>query len=282
MTSAGRLYRLLAAFGFIALGSIGVGAFLAAHAAHFVLPWGAVAQGCRGIEHGQVTAATGLVVLMLAVGCAVGARAAAALWRELRSDRALRRALHVLRRERRAGVSFRVVEDGAPQAFCVGILRPRIYVSTAALEALSAAELRGVLVHERHHRRRRDPLRLAFLRVLEHALPFLPGLPRIADRYAALAEVAADEAALAHTGDRRSLARALLMFGAHGQPAGAVGIAPERVDLLMGRPPAWGLPLAVLAAFVLAVGTLAGAVAIADLLLHGHHVDVPLPPAPRC
>jgi beta-lactamase regulating signal transducer with metallopeptidase domain len=155
-------------------------------------------------------------------------------------------------------------------------------VSTGAGGALSAAELRTVLIHERHHRRWRDPLRLMLLRVLEHALPGLPGLPRIAERYAALAEVAADEAALARTGDRRGLARALLVFGAHEQPAGAVGIAPDRVDLLMGRRPGWELPVGVLAAFVLAVAALTGATLVAELLLQGHHVDVPLLPTPGC
>ena len=282
MTSAGRLYRLIAALGAFAVGAIAIGAVLAVQAAHFHLPWGGVVHGCRGLSEGAFTPASALVVGLLAAGCTVGWRAASALVREVRAARALRSELRVLRREHRNGIAFRLVQDAVPQAFCIGLARPRIYVSTGALAELSAAELHAVLVHERQHRRRKDPLRLMMLRVLEHALPFLPGLPRIADRYAALAEVAADEAALARTGDRRSLARALVMFGARGQPAGAVGIAPERVDLLMGRSPGWELPRAVLAAFVLAVVALTAAVLMADALLNGGHVDVPIPPAPRC
>lgn len=283
MTSAGRLYRLIAVFGATAVAAIALGAVLALRAAHFHLPLPPTpTEGCRSLADGNFTLSSALVVVLMAAGVAVGVRAAAALLHERRAARALWRGLRVLGRERRHGISFVLVEDSAPQAFCTGFMRPRICVSTGALDTLSAAELRAVLIHERHHRRWRDPLRLMLLRVLEHALPFLPGLPRIAERYAALAEVAADEAALARTGDQRGLARALLVFGAHEQPAGAVGIAPDRVDLLMGRRPGWELPVGVLAAFVLAVAALTGATLVAELLLQGHHVDVPLLPTPGC
>jgi beta-lactamase regulating signal transducer with metallopeptidase domain len=283
MTSAGRLYRLTAVLGAIAVAAVGLGAVLAVQAAQFhLVSSGVLADGCRSLTFGDVTAPGLLALALIAAGWVVGFRAAKAVARELRAARELRRALRVVGRERRDGISFTLVEDRVPQAFCTGFLRPWICVSTGALHALTAPELRAVLVHERHHRRWRDPLRLMLLRVLEHALPFLPGLPRIAQRYAALAEVAADEAALARTGDRRSLARALLVFGVREQSAGAVGIAPERVDLLMGRRPGWELPVGVLAAFVLAVAALAGVMLVANLLLLGHHVDLPLLPTRGC
>ncbi|TXD39094.1 M48 family metalloprotease [Lujinxingia vulgaris] len=52
----------------------------------------------------------------------------------------------------------RVVETGEAVAFSVGLLRPVVVVSRGLVEALSEAELRVVLAHERAHCARRDTL----------------------------------------------------------------------------------------------------------------------------
>ena len=70
-----------------------------------------------------------------------------------------------------------------------------------------------------------------------------------------------DEAAMRRGADRRSLAAALLAF-AEG-PTGVVGIAPERVDQLLGESRRWELPASPLAG---ALATLAGLAAIAMTL----------------
>ena len=102
---------------------------------------------------------------------------------------------------------MRVIDAAAPLAFCAGWLRPRVYVSTAVLDRLSDAELRAVLAHEQHHGALRDPLRLAVGRVLCQALFFLPVLRPLHDRYADVAELTADAAALAAVGRRDRAAR---------------------------------------------------------------------------
>ena len=141
-----------------------------------------------------------------------------------------------------------LVDDDRPQAFCAGHLRPRVYVSTGAVRLLGVAELDAVLAHEAHHRLRRDPLRIAAARGLCDALFFLPVLRRLTERYCALAELSADEAAVSSLdGDAAPLASAMLTFGEAADPA-VVGIAPERVDHLLGRSPGWGLPGALLGA----------------------------------
>ncbi|HEX3318215.1 MAG TPA: M56 family metallopeptidase [Solirubrobacteraceae bacterium] len=140
-----------------------------------------------------------------------------------------------------------VVDDTAPQAFCAGLLRPRVYLSTAAVRGLRPDELDAVLAHERHHRRRRDPLRIAMSRAVADALFFLRVLRRLSDRYSAVAELAADDAAVGSVrGGASTLASALLSFSASAPPRGAVGIAPERVDHLLGRAPSLRLPSALL------------------------------------
>ncbi|MDQ3723827.1 MAG: hypothetical protein M3376_12380, partial [Actinomycetota bacterium] len=69
-------------------------------------------------------------------------------------------------------------------------------------------------------------------------------------------------------GDRRSLAAAMLAFDAATSPA-VVGIAPERVDSLLGDTPAWELPLALIAcAFVALMAITAVAVRVAEASEH--------------
>ena len=128
-----------------------------------------------------------------------------------------------------AGRAVTVVADARPLAFCGGLLRPGLYVSDAALARLGERELRAVIEHEAHHARRRDPLRLVAAQTAADAFGFLPPLRGLARAEAALADLAADAAAVAAVGSRAPLASAWLALE---EPA------PERVDHLLGRLPA--------------------------------------------
>jgi hypothetical protein len=95
--------------------------------------------------------------------------------------------------------------------------------------------------------------------VLSQALFFLPVLGALHDRYADVAELTADAAALdASAGESAPLASAMLAFAAT-PSGGVVGISTERVDSLLGRPARWTLPRALLVA---ALVTLAAVVAL--------------------
>jgi Zn-dependent protease with chaperone function len=168
----------------------------------------------------------------------------------LAAYRRLRRALPVLDRLPGHGHVW-VILGERPHAFCAGLLRPVVYVSTGALQKLGDEQLEAVLAHEHLHRIRRDPLRIASARVLGEALFFLPVLRRLTARYCTLAELAADEHAVAALGgDTSPLAGAMLAFADN-------GIAPERVDHISGRTPDWGLPIAVTALSAAGAGGLA-------------------------
>jgi len=163
----------------------------------------------------------------------------------------------------RLGGAF-VIDDDEPRAFCAGLLRPRVYVSTGAIALLDSKALEAVLLHEHHHASRRDPLRLAAARVLARALFFLPWLGKLHRHEQALAELGADESALtAAPENRAALARAMLGFTA----GPSAGIDPVRVDYVLGESPSWSFPVrpyvASLAALALIVGLemLAGHVA---------------------
>jgi Peptidase family M48 len=135
--------------------------------------------------------------------------------------------------------TVKVIADPRPQAFCAGYLRPTVYISQTALDLLSERQLRAVLAHEHHHRRVRDPLRLACGRIMGRALFFVPVLKSLWERYADIAEVNADRAAVcASASDQAPLASALLVFDASAPP-GVSGISSERVDSLLGIPIRW-------------------------------------------
>ena len=131
-----------------------------------------------------------------------------------------------------------------------------------------------MLAHEQHHGALRDPLRLAVGRVLCTALFFLPVLRPLHDRYADVAEITADAAALAASdGASGPLASAMLALAA--TPAGGVvGISPERVDVA-ARARAAGVAAPRLL-LVAALATLAAVVALVWRASGSAHVQATL------
>lgn len=98
-----------------------------------------------------------------------------------------------------------------------------------ALEALEPAQLRAMLAHELAHCRRRDPCWLVAGNVLQ-ALLFIQPLNRMARaQLAAGTELACDDWASAHTGDRRALAECLFECLARSKSAQVSAIASAMV-----------------------------------------------------
>jgi hypothetical protein len=191
------------------------------------------------------------------VDAVVIVRAGASLIRQLRAQRAFLHRLPVAREERVHGHAVRVIPGDGLQAFCAGLLRPAVYVSEGALAA-GGPELRAILAHEEHHRVRRDPLRLLCARIVADALRPLPPFASLAEREAALADLAADAASVEALGDRAPLASAFARWGA---------VAPERVDRLVGATRAVAIPSTLLiaaATIVAGIAALAGTMLLAD------------------
>ena len=245
MTSARRLYLVHVGLASVALAAVFIGAALALSKIELGIPSaGALLAACRGI----IPADPGLGVLVLglgSLGLGVLASATRSLARQLRQQRQFLRRLALARVTKIRDREVVLVESVLPQAFCAGLLRPRIYLTTATLDRLSEPELHAVVAHEAHHQRSYDPLRILLATVAAEALFFLPALRRLSRRYRELAELGADAAARKTEG-APALASALLIFGERGGRASpVVGIAAERVDHLLGDQPRWRLPLSV-------------------------------------
>ncbi len=125
----------------------------------------------------------------------------------------------------RFDVPFRRLRVAGRGAFALGLVAPRIYVSRDLEVMLNDDELRGVLLHEEHHRATRAPLRgaalLAWLSVLGGVAPVRAQLTR---RLADL-ECFADAHALGLGVSPATLASALLKT-AGARPADATGARP--------------------------------------------------------
>jgi hypothetical protein len=202
-------------------------------------------------------------VLVGGIATFVILRAATSLIRQLRRQRAFLRALPLRGATVLHCYPVRLFPGGPLDVFCAGLLRPAVYVSEQMLRETSSCELRAILLHEDHHRRRRDPLRLLLARVVSDAFRPLPPLASLADRQRALSDLAADAAAVRALGSAQPLAAALVRFDAD-----AAGVAPERVDQLVRDAPPETVPSWLLAA---AAMTLAAITAVAVSLPLGWH-----------
>jgi beta-lactamase regulating signal transducer with metallopeptidase domain len=139
--------------------------------------------------------------------------------------------------------AVQVVSTDEVLCFCIGLLRPRIVVSTGLVNLLDRAELDAVLAHEASHQRRRDPLRLMVASVAIRGLFFVPALTDLARAARLTTEVEADAAAVDRYGYSNML-RALktVLEAVPLTPAGASAMVAsdlmsERVQALGGDHP---------------------------------------------
>lgn len=268
MDSAKRLFWFQLALGALGAAAAGLAVTAASQAVSPAVPsWSALQAICTTMLSGASPGGRLLILTLAGLGLAVPVRGATSVFRQVRATRGFLRSLTVARIEDGPAPVI-TVDDDRPLAFCAGLLRPRIYVSTGTRRLLAAPELAAVLAHERHHARRFDPLRMLIVDAVRNAVFFVPVLGRCRSRYGSLAELAADEQAIATAGVR-PLASALATFDAHGGPLAAV--SPERVDHLLGARHAWDLsPMALIGSLWSIAGVTALAVAASTLVGTNH------------
>lgn len=270
MRSARNLYRLN--LGLATLGAVAAFAGSVVALQRIRLSFGSLHGWLRDCDRFLLPHLTAdrLAVLALGVlGAVVLARGVRSAIGQLRAARRVLRAVTIVGEHELARQPVRIIAGDTAQAFCMGLLRPRIYISRGTVDRLAGPELAAVIAHEAHHVRRRDPLRIAVLAVIADALFFLPGLDRLKHRYQDLAELAADEAAVTAVKSTAPLAGALLQFDDGGLP-GTVGVAAERVDHLLGTPPRWEVPVSILAGTIAIVGGLFAVILLAASAPRGY------------
>ena len=274
MARARRLYRLnLAVAG---LGALAVLAVLGAALSTLSLappPVEDLLAACGRLMPAGLSPAGAVLLGLGGLALIALVRGVRSVLTEVRAQLRVRSGLRLAVEHELDGAFVRLFPSSRPQAFCAGLLRPRVFLSSTARDRLCQAELRAVLAHEGHHVRRRDPLRLLAGRILADALFFVPALHRLEQRYAELAEVAADEAAVRVAGSP-ALASALLKLGARDHPEAAVALAAERVDHLCGAPTRWQLESRTLVLSLLGVAGISSLAALAGVAAGGVRVEL--------
>jgi hypothetical protein len=184
----------------------------------------------RKAPEGVGLACIGLAILGAAVCADSTSRLAASIRKSIRFGRAC----EVEGRKTRlpvGGAPICVVPQDAPILAVVGILRPKLVVSTSVLRALPPDEWHAALRHERAHRIWRDNLKRLALIASPRAIPILGGLSLIENEWARFTEWAADD--LAAEGDPHraiSLAAALVRVARLGAAAPHPAIVSSLAD----------------------------------------------------
>jgi len=203
---------------------------------HGVLALGAVGLGVVtacvlfAFEIRHLPPAILVTTTLVVISVVAAVRALLQVWREQRLVGRLPSSA------RTAGdVSIEVVPSASANAFCAGVVHPRVLVTSGLLARLDEDELRAAVMHELEHARARGPLKVALAHVATRTLFWLPALGDLLDRFVLLSELSADRAAIRAT-SRSALAGALSEV-IDGPPrlAGAVALADfaaPRIDRL--------------------------------------------------
>jgi Zn-dependent protease with chaperone function len=203
-----------------------------------VLLAGPAVPGGRAIAVAGLLVAAGVV--LRAAGCAAAELRRG--WRDRRDHAALVTATG------RPGdePDVAIVNHDAPAVYCMPGGQYQIVISAGALAALTPDQLGAVLAHERAHLSRRHHVILALSAGLARAFPCVPLLGQARPQLAALAEMAADDAATRrHRCD--DLAAALVVLGRAGARSATLAASgPEalaRLERLLdpAPPPRFGL-----------------------------------------
>ncbi|NJD28775.1 MAG: hypothetical protein FIA92_10825 [Chloroflexi bacterium] len=131
-----------------------------------------------------------------------------------------------------SGVACRVIPSSSAGAFAIGFPRPEIYVGEALAARLDTAELRGVMLHEEHHRQTAAPLRAVAIEAWLALTSRIPVLRGALEMRLTMLEAQADRFALRHGVTPATLARALLKMPAATGGTGFGGMAATRIASL--------------------------------------------------
>lgn len=137
-----------------------------------------------------------------------------------------------------AGEPVRLV-PGLASPVVAGLWRPRIFCAEDLASHLDREEVEAVILHERHHRIYRAPLRMVALSALSPALGRLARGRSWLERERARIEIAADRYALAEGASRPAIASALMRLSAAPYLVEAPGFASAadlRIRALLDEP----------------------------------------------
>ncbi len=128
-----------------------------------------------------------------------------------------------------------LIESDNPFAFCLGMRRPKIYISTTMVSLMNEQELEAVLLHENYHLKNRDTLTMLIASISESLLPFFPLLSDLLRNYRIEREIKADREAINGLGKSEPIVSVLKKLLNYSSPAVATVSAIADQDTLEPR-----------------------------------------------
>lgn len=153
-------------------------------------------------DHRGAVGITLLTILSLAVG---SLSSIASFFRNRRKMNELRGSirtdlpLKVKSLARQYGIlrtDIKIVSSPEPFVYCLGLRRPKIFISSGILGRLSAKELEAVVIHEAHHYHGRHPGLIFITKLLARTLFFIPVVSELSRLLTAVIEINADRAVI--------------------------------------------------------------------------------------
>lgn len=128
------------------------------------------------------------------------------------------------------GRAVHIIDDPSPLCLCAGVLRPRILLSSGAIDRLAPEELRAVVAHEWSHRRRGDPLRLLLAVAFARSVAWLDrGVPSLLADYRFRIECRADREAVDATGLHELVGALVSLLTPHEPPETATAATSSSI-----------------------------------------------------
>lgn len=103
----------------------------------------------------------------------------------------------------------KLVSSQTPFAFCFGLARPKIYLSSTLVKTMSPLELKAILIHERYHLEKHDSLALFIGKVSESLFPFFPIISDLIKNFRIKREINADNEAVRILGNKDVITNAI-------------------------------------------------------------------------
>jgi Zn-dependent protease with chaperone function len=173
------------------------------------------------------------VLLVALLGTATMATLTWTLGNAAWEQRRLSRLRKAARQERRAGHAVSVVPSTRAAAFCAGLIRPRIYLTSGLVDTLERDEITAVVRHEAAHAEAYVPLKALVARLFARTFFWLPALRDLESSYLLTAELAADEAAIRATSTQAVAAALTRVLDASAPAIGFANLADARIDKLL-------------------------------------------------
>jgi Zn-dependent protease with chaperone function len=108
------------------------------------------------------------------------------------------------------GNQFMVISHSMPVAVTMGLLKPRIVISSGLLSLMEEDEIEAVIEHEKYHLRHKDPLQMFLLSMLSVSMWYIPIFKWLSEKYNLIIELMADKHAISKVGKSDVLGSALL------------------------------------------------------------------------